>query len=138
MWIKREQAEGEVFKWLAREAAPGFDAAPSVPQQRTEMHDERVQAARERARLQREADQLARALVNLRTDWAMNPDDYGPGAYDAARHRIRTQQAANRKAMERVAEVEATPHRADYETLIVGTAEEWETLDVRERNAILK
>ncbi|MGF0176683.1 recombinase family protein [Streptomyces sp. Marseille-Q5077] len=138
VWIKREHAEGEVFKWLAREAAPGIDAAPSVPQQRTEVRDDRVQAARERARLQRAADQLARALVNLRTDRAMNPDDYGPGEYEAARDRIRTQQAANTKAMERVAEVEATPHRADYESLIVGTVEEWETLNARERNEILK
>jgi hypothetical protein len=138
IYIKREDAEGEVSKWLAQEAAPGIDAAPSNAQQRTEAHDERVQAARDRMRFQREADQLARALVNLRTDRAMNPDDYGPGEYEAARDRIRTQQAANTRAMERLAAVEATPHRADYESLIVGTVEEWETLKTRERNAILK
>ncbi|MXM68898.1 hypothetical protein GR925_37265 [Streptomyces sp. HUCO-GS316] len=66
------------------------------------------------------------------------PLSAGPGEYEAARDRIRTQQAANTKATERVAEVEATPHRADYESLIVGTVEEWETLNARERNEILK
>lgn len=138
VWIKREYAESEVLAWLEREAAPAIDAAPSIPDQRAEPADERAVAARERARLQAEADKLSQALVNLRTDRAMNPDDYGPGEYEAARDRIRTQQAANRAAMERVAAIESTPHRADYEPLIVGLVAEWKTLDERERNAILK
>jgi DNA invertase Pin-like site-specific DNA recombinase len=138
VWIKREHVEAEVAKWLEREAAGDIDAAPSIPQQRTAPRDERAEAARERARLQAEADKFAKALVNLRTDRAMNPDDYGPGEYEAARDRIRTQQAANTKAMERVAVVESTPHRADYEPLIVGLVAEWKTLETRERSAILK
>ncbi|MGW2292013.1 recombinase family protein [Streptomyces phaeochromogenes] len=138
VWIKREDVETEVFNWLAREAAPGIDAAPSAPQKDPEPRDERVAAARERARLQAEADQLAAALVNLRTHRAMDPDDYGPGEYEATRDRIRRQQKANTEAMERVAAVESTPHRADYEPLIVGTVEEWPTLNPRERNAVLR
>ncbi|MFJ3867870.1 recombinase family protein [Streptomyces nigra] len=138
VWIKRDEVEREVAAWLEREAAGDIDAAPSIPQPRTAPRDERADAARERARLQAEADKLAQALVNLRTDRAMNPDDYGPGEYEAARDRIRGQQAANTAAMERVAVVESTPHRADYEPLIVGLVAEWSTLQPRERNAILK
>ncbi|MEW9519288.1 hypothetical protein [Streptomyces tubercidicus] len=37
-----------------------------------------------------------------------------------------------------VAAVETTPHRADYEALIVGTMDEWPTLLVKEKNALLK
>jgi hypothetical protein len=99
---------------------------------------ERVQAARERARLQAEADKLAKALVNLRVDRAANPDDYGPGEYEAARDRIRQQQHADTAATERVATVEATPHRADYEPLMVGVTAEWKTLTQRERSNLYK
>ncbi|MFD7994507.1 recombinase family protein [Streptomyces mexicanus] len=137
-YIRREDAEAAVRAWLEREAAGDIDDAPSIPQQRQELHDDRAAAARERARLQAEADKLAAALTNLRVDRASNPDDYGPGEYEAARDKIRKQQEANRAAMERVATIEATPHRADYEPLIVGTVAEWPTLHMCERNAILK
>jgi site-specific DNA recombinase len=134
----REHLEGKVLAWLNREAAPYMDALPSTPQAEAAPRDERAQAARDRARLEAEAARLASALVNLRTDRAMNPDDYGPGEYEAARDRIRAQQAANTAAMERVAGVEATPHRADYAALIVGTVEEWTALETRQRNGILR
>lgn len=138
VWVRRSYAEDEVFRWLAREAAPAVDAAPSVPQPRTGVRDERAAAARERARLQAEANKLAQALVNLRTDRAMNPDEYRPGEYEDARDRIRAQQAANTAAMDRVAAVEATPHRADYEPLMVGVVQAWKGLNERERNDMLK
>lgn len=134
----RPEVEAEVFAWLTREAADAIDNAPAVPQQRTPEQDHRAAAARERARLQAEADKLAAALVNLRVDRAANPDDYGPGEYEAARDHIRQQQEATNAAMERVATVEATPHRADYKPLLVGVLDEWESLDVRERNALYK
>ncbi|MFF9262035.1 recombinase family protein [Streptomyces longwoodensis] len=134
----RTDVEAEVFKWLAREAADAIDRAPSIPHQATERGDERAAAARERARLQAEADKLAAALVNLRVDRAANPEDYGPGEYEAARDRIRKQQQANTTAMERVAAVEATPHRADYKPLIVGVTDEWDTFTERERSALYR
>ncbi|MFB7461677.1 recombinase family protein [Streptomyces sp. NPDC056188] len=137
-WARREDVEAEVRKWLTSEAADDIDAAPSIPQQRAEPRDERALAARERARLEAEAKQLTDALANLRAHRAMDPDEYGPGEYEAARDRIRKQQQANTRAMERVATVEATPHRADYEPLIVGTVAEWSTFNDRERNGIIK
>ncbi len=135
---KRDTVEKEVFRWLADKAAPAIDAEPAAPQERAEPRDTRAAAARERARLQAEADKLAAALVNLRVDRAANPDEYGPGEYEAARDRIREQQAATTAALERVAAVETTPHRADYQPLIVGVVPEWKTLNERERNGILK
>ncbi|MFK0069714.1 recombinase family protein [Streptomyces sp. NPDC091046] len=134
----RPNVEAEVFKWLADKAAEAVDAAPAVPQQRTTEQDHRAAAARERVRLQAEADKFAAALVNLRVDRAANPDDYGPGEYEAARDAIRKQQEANTAAMERVATVEATPDRADYEPLIVGVLPEWKSFDERERNSFYK
>ncbi|MGW4602696.1 recombinase family protein [Streptomyces sp. NPDC004532] len=137
-WVHRAYVESEVRKWVAREAAPGIDAAPAAEQPRAEPVDERAAAARDRARLEAEARKLADALVNLRADRAMNPDDYGPGEYEAARDRIRQQQTVNTAAMERIATVETMPHRVDYEPLLVGLLAEWELLSTREVNALLK
>ncbi|MFD4880048.1 recombinase family protein [Streptomyces sp. NPDC058420] len=138
VWVRRQYLDGEVFKWLSREAAEGIDAAPSEPHQPAERTNERIEAARQRVRLDEEAERLSKALANLRSDRAINPDDYGPGEYEAARDNIRRQQETNTAAMERVALVETTPHRADYKPLIVGTVEEWHTLTSQERNSILR
>ncbi|MFF5001560.1 recombinase family protein [Streptomyces phaeochromogenes] len=138
VWIKREDAEREVFNWLDKEAASGIDAAPSTPVQSSKEQDHRATAARERARLQMELDKSDTALVTLRTQRAMDPDEFEPGEYEAARDRIRSQQVTTRAALERVSAVETTPHRADYESLVVGTVAEWPTLLVREKNALLK
>ncbi|MEH0555977.1 recombinase family protein [Streptomyces sp. B21-101] len=138
VWAIRTDVEEAAFKWLQGEVADAINEAPSVPHQRAEQQDGRAAAARERARLQAEADKLAAALVNLRVDRAANPDDYGPGEYEAARDRIRSQQRANTAAMERVAVVEATPHRADYKPLIIGVTDEWDTFTERERSALYR
>lgn len=137
--IPRARVEREVLQWLAREAADGIDGAPSVPQQqRRDVATERARAARERARLTAELEKIQSGLSRLRADYAMNPDDYGPGEYEAARARIKQRQATAQAALDKVAEVEATPDRTDYEPLIVGLLAEWETIDVRERNGILR
>ncbi|WP_395370844.1 hypothetical protein OHU45_21985 [Streptomyces tubercidicus] len=138
MWIKREDAEAEVVKWLTKEAAGGIDAAPPAPTQPAAKDDPRALAARARARLQAELDKFDAALVNLRTQRAMDPEEFQPGEYEAARDRIRKQQASTKSALEAVAAVETTPHRADYKALIVGTIDEWPTLLVKEKNALLK
>lgn len=138
VWIKRKQVEDDVRAWLADGPAAGVDAAPSIPAQRTEPRDQRAAAARERARLQAEADKHAAALTNLRVQRAADPDDFGPGEYEAARDKIRQQQAATQAALERVAVVEVTPHRADYEPLIVDLLDGWDVLDDRQKNSILR
>ncbi|MFJ8899993.1 recombinase family protein [Streptomyces sp. NPDC102370] len=139
VYAVRATVEDEVRAWMQREGvADDIDTAPSVPQQRAPQQDGRAAAARERARLQAEADKLAQALTNLRADRAANPDDYGPGEYEAVRDRIREQQRATTAALERVAAVESTPHRADYRPVIVGMLEEWQTLNERERNHIYR
>ncbi|PNE42729.1 recombinase family protein [Streptomyces noursei] len=138
VWATRHEVEGEVFKWLKREAASGIDAAPSTPEDLAAPRNQRAAAARDRARLEAEADKLSTALTNLRIDRAANPDDYKPGEYEAARDKIRRKQEATTAAMERLAVVESTPHRSDYEQLIIGTAAEWRTLEARERNGMLR
>ncbi|EFL21863.1 resolvase, N domain protein [Streptomyces himastatinicus ATCC 53653] len=134
----RAHVEREVLKWVLREAAAGVDAAPSVPQQRAIVLDERTQAARERARLQAELAKYDDGLARLQADRAVNPDDYPPGAYEKARDRIKQQQATTRAALDKCIEVEQTPDRSDYEPLIISLAAEWETLKVAEQNALLK
>lgn len=138
VWVQRAVVEDEVLVWLAREAAPRIDATPSLPRQQAPVIDERAAAARDRARLQAEADKLAAALVNLRTDRAMNPDDYGPGEYEAARDRIREQQKANVAALERTTVIEMTPHRADYQPLMLDLLDAWEHMSDQERNSLLR
>ncbi|MFJ8146936.1 recombinase family protein [Streptomyces sp. NPDC096048] len=137
-WAIRDDVEKAMRDWLADKRAEAIDATPAVPQQRTPLQDHRAAAARERIRLQTEADKLAAALVNLRVARAADPDDYGPGEYEAARDRIRAQQQANTSAMERVAEVESTPHRDDYKSVLVGVVPEWKSFNERERNNLYK
>nr|WP_234340417.1 recombinase family protein [Streptomyces sp. TP-A0875] len=139
VWVQRAVVEDEVRTWITRELAADVDATPSTPRPTpVPVIDERTIAARERARLQAEADKLSAALVNLRVDRAANPDDYGPGEYEAARDRIRTQQHANRAAMEQVAAVETTPHRADYVPLMLDLHDAWDHMNVQEVNRILR
>ncbi|MFI0736446.1 recombinase family protein [Streptomyces sp. NPDC021225] len=136
--MHRDEIEREVWKWVLREAAAGVDAAPSVPQQRAAVLDERAHAARERKRLQAELDKLDAGLARLQADRAVNPQDYPPGAYEAARDRIRSQQATAQAALDKCVEVEQAPDRTDFEPMIVSLAAEWSTLEVSEQNALLK
>ncbi|OII65070.1 hypothetical protein BJP40_18085 [Streptomyces sp. CC53] len=93
---------------------------------------------RERARLEAEAARLERGLANLRAQRAMDPAGFGPGEYEAARDRIRQQQAATTAALERVAVVELTPRQEDYELVVVSLVEEWELLTDAEKNGLLR
>ncbi|MCX5161914.1 recombinase family protein [Streptomyces sp. NBC_00264] len=136
--MTRAKAEREVHQWLADNAAAGIDAAPSVPQQRVDVETERVVAARERARLQADLDKYSAGLARLQADRAVNPDDYPPGAYEAARERIALQQATAQAALEKVAAVEQTPDRADYVPLIANLLEAWDLMNVSEMNSLLR
>ncbi|WP_430479350.1 recombinase family protein [Streptomyces sp. P11-1] len=138
VWTTRTHVESLVREWVADKAAEDVDAAPSVPAPRKAVVDGRAAAARERARLDAEATKLARALTNLRADWAMNPDDYGPGEYESARDRIREQQEVNTAAIERASTAESTPHRTDYDPLLVSLMDAWDDMKPAERNALLK
>jgi DNA invertase Pin-like site-specific DNA recombinase len=138
VWANRAHVEKEVRAWAEREVAPDIDAAPPIPAPRSAVIDERAMAARERARLEAEAIKLAAGLTNLRADRAMNPDEYGPGEYEATRDRIRQQQAVNTAAMERVAKVETMPHRTDYEPILMGLLDTWVEMHDTEKNALLK
>ncbi|MBB5121149.1 hypothetical protein AF335_01870 [Streptomyces eurocidicus] len=65
-------------------------------------------------------------------------DDYPEGAYEAARDRIKQQSDTAEALLAKVAAVEATPDVTDYQPLIVGLLDEWETLTAGERNGILR
>lgn len=138
VWVIRTHVEAAVLDWLAGEVGATLDDAPTVPAPRAPAVDTRATAARERARLETEAARLAAGLTNLRTQRAMDPDEFGPGEYEAARDRIRQQQAATTAAMERVATVEATPHRADYEPVMLDLHDAWPHLTDPERNGLLR
>ncbi|MGW4305113.1 recombinase family protein [Streptomyces californicus] len=138
IWTPRARIENMVRDWVADELADDVDRAPSVPAPRSSTPDPRIAAARERARLEAEAVKLAQALTRLRADRAMTPDDYGPGEYESARDTIREQQAANVRAMERAAGIEAAPHRADYEPLLVALLDAWDDMKAAEKNSLLK
>ncbi|AWZ05263.1 MULTISPECIES: recombinase family protein [unclassified Streptomyces] len=137
-WVRRSIVEADLYDWIAREAAAGFDAAPAVPHQRPTEQDDRVRAAKERVRLQTTLDKLAAGLTRLRADHAINPDDYAEGEYESARDRIKEQQNVTTALLEKVAGAEATPDRADFEPLIFGLAQEWDSLLNAEKNALLK
>lgn len=134
----RARAEEAVRDFLAREVARGVDNAPPTAPERTDIAAERAAATRERARLAAELEKLTAGLARLQADRAVNPDDYGPGVYEAARDRIKQQHATAQAALERCTELETTPVREDYTVLVVGLLDEWETLLHSEKNGLLK
>lgn len=138
VWATRAHLEALTLRWVETEVAPGVDAASSAPAAREDVAGQRARAARERARLEAEAVKLANGLTNLRADRAMNPDEYGPGEYEAARDRIRQQQKANDAALERVSVAETEPHRTDYAPLLIDLCDAWHDMADAEKNALLK
>ncbi len=134
----RARLERFVLDWLATEAAPDIDAAPAVEERRREVGRARELAAREKERLTKEIQKQADGLARLRADHAVNPEEYGPGEYEAARDKIKKKKAAAEQALQEVAEIEATPQQVDYEPLIVGLIDEWDTLPYAARNEILR
>ncbi|MFH8793817.1 recombinase family protein [Streptomyces sp. NPDC017941] len=137
IWVPRTQVEKDVEKWLVEEAAPGIDHAPATKSEEPRI-DERAQAHAARARLQAEHEQIETALTNLITDNARNPKKYPAGAFERARDGFLAQQESVTRDMEQLTAVAETPHRADFELLVVGLAQEWKTLNTREQNAMLK
>lgn len=139
VWARRADVEREVAAWLNREAAHDIDATPPTPQRdRPSATARRDRAAARRGELQAEAGRLAQALTTLRVQRAADPDDWGPGEYEAARDRIRGQQAAVMAELESAAAVETLPVRADFQPEVMETAAKWETWDYAQRNRVLR
>jgi hypothetical protein len=136
VWVQRAVVEDEVVTWLRRQAEahdqvqPGAPAAPGT--------DSRARARAERERLQAEADRLAAALTNLRVQRAADPDDWGPGEYEAARDRIRREQETVQAALNAAAEEAAAPRVEDYGPLLLSAAGAWPAMSVEARNRTLR
>lgn len=136
VWVQRAVLEDEVQTWLrqhaeaSRELRSAEQAAPAV--------DDRARARAEVERLQAESARHAAALANLRVQRATDPDDWGPGEYEAARDRIRQQQAAVTAALNAAAEQAAQPQAVDYAPLLLSIADGWIAMEPGERNAILR
>ncbi|MEV5509020.1 recombinase family protein [Streptomyces orinoci] len=134
---RRLDVETEVRRWLKREAAAGIDAAPATGQTPT-AKDERAIAARERAHLQVELAKTEKALDRLVTDSALNPDKYPEDVFARVRDQFTREKARLTAELNKVAEVESMPMAEDFRPIVVGLAEEWDTLLVQEKNALLK
>lgn len=137
--IPRHIVEDKVFDWLKDEAAEGIDNAPpaEVTPERN-LADEQAANMRARARAQAEVDKQRQALARLRAEHAANPDDFGPGEYEEAADVIRRKRTEAQATLDSIPEMEALPDRAEFVSLVVGTVEEWETLNTRERNNMLR
>ncbi|MEU6014434.1 hypothetical protein ABZ826_10360 [Streptomyces sp. NPDC047515] len=137
--IPRERVERETRKWLADTVAEGVDAAaPTIPRQRRDVAKDRARAACERARLQGELVKLQDGLARLRADRAVSPGGCLPGVYEAARDRIKAQRETAEQLLTKSAVIEATPDVSDYEPLIVGLLDEWDTINPSERSGALR
>ncbi|MFC8584186.1 recombinase family protein [Streptomyces sp. NPDC057217] len=139
VYITRTEVEAEVEKWLMNKAAHGIDAAPP-----TDTGPERdlaaEQAARTRARVaaQADVDRQRAALARLRAEHAESPEDWGPGEYEDAVDVIRKKRAEAQAVLDTLPDDEPLPDRVKVEALIASTAEGWEVLDTRQRNALLR
>ncbi|MGW7197260.1 recombinase family protein [Streptomyces chryseus] len=138
LYVRRDEVEREVVKWLKREAADGIDNAPSVPHQRTAPQDPRAQAAKERAHTLAELAKVDAALDRLVTDHAMDPEKYPADTFARVRDQLAGKKGDLVKDLQALSEVEATPHREEFRPLVVGLIEEWDTIMPIEANALLR
>ncbi|APD18778.1 serine integrase [Streptomyces phage Raleigh] len=136
---RRDYVEREVKKWLEREAAPGIDASPRLPVQRTEpTEDPRARAQRERARLQVDLTKVEKALDRLVMDNALNPEKYPADSFARVRDQLAGQRGSIMNAMNELGEVEATPTREEFVPLIANLIEAWDLMEPIEKNALLR
>lgn len=140
IYVKRDRVEREVFEWLARKAAHDIDTAPPTAPSDTAPSGTDQQAAnmRARARAQAEVDKQRQALARLRADHLANPDDYGDGEYDETAAVIRRRREEAQAVLDSVPDVEPLPDRAEFQPLIVGLVEEWDSFNVRELNNLYR
>ncbi|MFE2043202.1 recombinase family protein [Streptomyces sp. NPDC059477] len=138
LYVRRDEVEREVRDWLARDVAQGIDQAPAVPVQRTAPPDPRAQAAESRARTQAELAKIDDALDRLVTQHALDPEKYPEDTFARVRDQLLGRKGALVKDLQSLAEVEATPDRADFRPLVVGLLAEWDTIMDVEKNALLR
>ncbi|MFF7234439.1 recombinase family protein [Streptomyces sioyaensis] len=138
MYVRRDEVELEVFRWLEEKAAEGVDNAPSLPHQRTAPADPQALAAEERARTQADLAKIDAALDRLITDHAMDPDKYPADSFARVRDQLLGKKGAFVKHLQTLADVEATPSQEQFRPLVVGLVDEWETLKPIEKNALLR
>lgn len=138
VWVQRATVEDEVLRWLEQSVASEIDTAPSVPRPVAPAADTRARARGDRDRLQAESDRITRALTTLRTQRAVDPDDWGPGEYEAARDRIREQQATVTAALTAAAEQATAPVITDYHEQMLALLTAWRVAEAAERNRLLR
>ncbi|MFE5674500.1 recombinase family protein [Streptomyces erythrochromogenes] len=138
--VERKHVEAEVFKWLSETAAQGVDTAPQtyVTDAKNKAGEEAAKRIAARAKAQAEVDKQRQALARLRADRASNPDDYGPGEYEETADLIRKKRADAQRTLDSIPEEAPLPDQAEFVPLIRGTLAEWESLDDRGRNLILR
>lgn len=140
VYITRHALEGDVRGWLhAQRLDIEADTLTSADApRRPERADPRLNAARERARLEEELAKVTGALGRLAADHAIDPGAMSPEVYAAARHRIAERESVLRAALDRATVTELAPTRADFAPIIVGLLAEWDTLSPGEHNAMLR
>jgi DNA invertase Pin-like site-specific DNA recombinase len=138
--VPRHTVEAEVRKWIADKVADDIDAAPptELGDDRADGPDRQAENMRARARAQAEVDKYRNALARLRADHAANPGDYEEGEYEEAAALIRKDRDRAKAVLDTVPEVEPLPDRAEFNPLMVGLIAEWDTINVAERNLILR
>jgi DNA invertase Pin-like site-specific DNA recombinase len=137
--VPRHIVEREVFKWLKREAAEGIDNAP--PTEHTperNLAEEEAANMQARARAQAEVDKQRQALARLRAEHAADPDEWGEGEYEEAANVIRRKRTEAQATLDSIPETAPLPDRAEFIPLVVGTVEEWPTLNDGERNMMYR
>ncbi|MEU5136731.1 recombinase family protein [Streptomyces californicus] len=141
VYVRRDEVEVEVRKWLAENVAEEIDTAPSLPEQRTaptSAPDPRARLVEERARTEAEIARIETALDRLVTENAMDPDKYPADSFSRVRDQFLGKKGDLVKHLQSLSEVEATPTREEFRPLIVGLMAEWEALHAVEQNAMLR
>lgn len=137
LYIWRHQAEEAVHEWLFDQAAVGIDAAEPEPgfSPSENVHQATAEL---RSRAEQAVKRATDAIARLRADYAMDPDDWDPGEYEAARAQLQQRRRDAQSQLDELTEVQQLPTKESFAPLIVSTAAEWLTLDAAGRNRVLR
>lgn len=141
LYVRRDEVEAEVLKWLADTVADDIDNAPALPAQRTApgtAPDPRARLVEERTRTEAELAKIEGALDRLVTDYALDPDKYPADTFGRVRDQLLGKKGDIIKHLKSLSEVEVAPTREEFRPLIVGLLQEWDILHTTEKNAILR
>ncbi|MFJ7411622.1 recombinase family protein [Streptomyces sp. NPDC098077] len=140
VYVRRDEVEAEVLRWVADCVAGDIDKEPKRPSQRTAPPDPRARLIVERSRTEAELAKIEGALDRLVTDYAMDPDKYPADTFGRVRDQLLGKKGDLVEHLKSLSEVDAAPTRDEFRPLMAQLLLAWEAdiMHPVEKNAMLR